>query len=112
MVEHGGYARLLQHDFAEPDPVRITSLAPGKVAAMPAVPAEEGATKSGQVLAGCWRRGETRLCGNGVRCAHYCWLTLCAMTTQPFFCCCHTVIMCWGAEGSGCEPAVPFSVMV
>src|ERR1700692_1214983 len=36
------------------------------------------------------------------------WVTLCAMTTHPFFCCCHTVIMCRGAEGSGCEPEVPF----
>ena len=48
---------------------------------------------------------------------HYCELTLCAMATHPSFCCCHTVIMCCGAEGSGWEPefrwqTVPFSVMV
>src|SRR5208337_3460720 len=112
VVKHGGHARLLQHDFAEPDAVGITSYAPGKVAAMPIVPAEQRAPESGQVLAGRWnwRRGEPRLYGDGTGCAHYCWLTLCAMATHPAFCCCHTVIMCCGAEGSGCEPAVPFKM--
>ena len=52
VVEHRGYARLLQHDLAEPDAVGIASFTPGKVAAMLAVPAEEVATETGHVLAG------------------------------------------------------------
>src|SRR6266478_1792716 len=50
MVKHGGNARLLQHDFAEPDAIGIASLAPGKVAAMLVVPAEEGATDTNKIL--------------------------------------------------------------
>src|SRR5208337_1170263 len=112
VFEHCGHARLLQHDFAEPDAVRISRHAPGKVAAMLVVPAEKGALESGQVLAAGWnrRRGKPRLYGDGARGAHYCWLTLCAIATHPAFCCCHTVIMCCGAEGSVCEPPVPFEV--
>ncbi len=47
VVEDGGHARLLQHDFAEPDAIGIASFAPGKVAAMLIVPAEKSAAKSG-----------------------------------------------------------------
>ena len=46
MVEHGGDAGLLQHDFAEPDAIGIVGVAPGKIAAMLVVPAEKGATES------------------------------------------------------------------
>jgi hypothetical protein len=51
MVKHGGHARLLQHDFAQPDAVGIASLAPGKIAAMLIVPPEKGVTERGQGLA-------------------------------------------------------------
>src|ERR1019366_7709484 len=65
VVKHGGHARLLQHDFTEPDAVGIASFAPRKVAAMLVVPAEKSATKSGHVLAARWRRGKPRLYGDG-----------------------------------------------
>ncbi len=56
VVNDGSHARLLQHDFAEPDAVgigigiKIASLAPGKVAAMLVVPAKQRAAKGGQIL--------------------------------------------------------------
>ncbi len=52
MVNDGAHARLLQHDFAEPDAVRIASFAPGKVAAMLAVPAEQRAPEAAEILPG------------------------------------------------------------
>jgi hypothetical protein len=52
VVNDGGYARLLQHDFAEPDAIGIASLAPGKFAAMPVVPAEQRAPETVEVPAG------------------------------------------------------------
>src|SRR5580658_5313362 len=61
---------------------------------------------------GAPRRGEPRLYRDVGWRAHYYWLTLCAMTTHPAFCCCHTVIMCCGVEGSACEPTVPCNVML
>ena len=75
VVNDGRYARLLQHDFAEPDAIGIASLAPGKFAAMPVVPAQQRLPENGQVLAGrwTWRRGKPRLYWDGTGCAHCCW---------------------------------------
>jgi hypothetical protein len=111
VVKNGSHARLLQHNFAEPNAVGIVSFAPGKIAAMPVVPAEESAPEWWQVLAGqeVWRRDPPLLYGDSVR-AHYCWLTLCAIATHPDFCCCQTVIMCCGVEGRGCAPPAPFKL--
>src|ERR1700675_1965702 len=119
VVKDGGHARLLQHNFAEPDAIGIASFAPRKVAAMLIVPAQQGAPDMNEILGrnggvdqgggrGGSRRGQPRLYGEGSRRGHHYWVTLCAMTTHPFFCCCQTVIMCCGVEGSGCEPAAPF----
>src|SRR5882672_1930518 len=52
MVKHGGHARLLQHDFAEPDAIGIASFAPGKVAAMLVVPAQQRAPDMDKILGG------------------------------------------------------------
>ena len=43
--EHGGDARLLQHDFRDPDAIGIAAGAPGKIAAMRAEPAEQARWK-------------------------------------------------------------------
>ena len=51
MLKHGDDTRLLQHDFAEPDRVRIASAPPGKVATIPVVPVEQGAAKTAETLA-------------------------------------------------------------
>ena len=95
MVKHGGDARLLQHDFAQPDAVGFASFTPRKIAAMLVVPAEHCTTEGSQAIAAqwTWRRGQPPLYGNAGG-AHYCWVTLCAISTHPDFCCCHTVIMC------------------
>src|ERR1019366_2331969 len=50
VFKHGGHARLLQHDFAEPDAVGIASSAPGKVAALLVVPAEKRAPETTEIL--------------------------------------------------------------
>ena len=62
VVKHGGNARLLQHDFAEPDPIGIASLAPGKVAAMLVVPAQQRAPDMDKILGGnsCVDLGRSR----------------------------------------------------
>ena len=52
MFEHGRHARLLQHDFAEPDAVGIASSAPRKVAVMQVIPAQKGAAKGRLIFAG------------------------------------------------------------
>src|SRR5262249_17776267 len=39
--EHRRHGRLLEHDFRDPDPVRIPGPAPGEPAALPAEPREE-----------------------------------------------------------------------
>jgi hypothetical protein len=51
MFKHGDDTRLLQHDFAEPDRVRIVSAPPGKVATTAVVPMEQGPTKTAETLA-------------------------------------------------------------
>ena len=39
VIEHGGHARLLQHDLGNPDAVRIAVATPGQIATMLVVPA-------------------------------------------------------------------------
>src|ERR1019366_3177366 len=43
--DHGLRARLLQHDLADPDEVRIASIAPWKIATAPGVPGKEEAAR-------------------------------------------------------------------
>ncbi len=110
VLEDGGDAGLLKHDFREPDGVGIAGSAPGKVALVGVVPGEQGALEAASI-----RR--TRLCfgicWSGLPCCgHQGRVLLCAISIQPDFCCCHTDIMRCGVEGSGCAPALPLSVMV
>src|SRR5215470_189266 len=51
VLENGSDPRLLQHDFGNPDAVRVASCAPWKITAMVAVPGEQGAAKILQVVA-------------------------------------------------------------
>ena len=110
VIKNGVNAGLLQHYFREPDGIGIAGAAPGQVAPICVIPRQQSAPKlldvasgdQGNVLA-FYRHGLGR--------RHH-WLTLCAMMIHPAFCCCQTVIMCCGMEGSGPEPAVPLSVIV
>ena len=41
MLQHRGYASLLQHDLRKPDAIRISITAPGQVALVAVVPGEQ-----------------------------------------------------------------------
>jgi hypothetical protein len=113
MLKHRSHPRLLQHNLAEPDAIRIARRAPRKVAAMQVIPPQKCAPKTAQIFAARRKRSRSSLYENSRQSAHYgCGLTLCAITIHPFFCSCHTLIMRCGVDGSACEPAVPFKVMV
>src|ERR1700685_3518698 len=51
VVEYGRNAGLLQHDFAEPDAVRVARFAPGEITAMTVIPAEQAAAEMVKILA-------------------------------------------------------------
>ncbi len=88
VVKHGGHARLLQHDFTEPDAIRVAGFSPRKVAAMLVVPAEQRAPETIEILTlslveiadltrdasrgdSSRRRGEPRLYGDAPCNHHY-----------------------------------------
>lgn len=48
--QHSGDARLLEHDFGEPDAVGIAPSAPGKVAAIDAIPGEKFAAEGCELV--------------------------------------------------------------
>jgi hypothetical protein len=56
---HARHLGLLEHDFGQPDPVRVAGVLPGQVVpAVPALPVDQGGREGGfgGARAGCWRR--------------------------------------------------------
>jgi len=47
--DHGGDLRLLEHELGNEDCVRIAGPAPGEIAPMPTIPAQQATTKFGRL---------------------------------------------------------------
>jgi len=62
--DYGSYLRLLKHDLRDPDGVRVTGPAPGKLPAMTTIPAEDSPDKNrfleGEFFGVGVRRGNVR----------------------------------------------------
>ncbi len=112
-IPHHGHPCLLQHDFRDPDVIRITVGAPGEPAAVAVEPTEKPAAKGAPVIRlqdRFWRfhgAGAYCIVRIGRQCGPLARVSLCAIATQLFVTCCHTVIMRMGSEGSGWPLYVP-----